>query len=292
MTAMSQVNGAFAAPVTVHAWAHRALPIVTDLLHGGTHYPADAGPNAPFQVLRRAEGLYVDPPYEHVPQQDAKLIAATFQRAYRDPNQLLADIEPTMLDAPSPSEAKPGPKTKRGLGLVWWLLGDVPISARTLPVSNVQQRIDRCYRPNHAALDQAIKSAYRRHGTALHLPVHSMPEDSYARSGLPDKPPTDFALGHLHGRTACEPLMALIERVLREHRQSVAREGPVKGFEIIARSGRPAERRHSLQIEVKRSCPADVEGHAPNQGLPRVQRAIGQVLAALAEHAPLRCPAH
>jgi N-formylglutamate deformylase len=171
------------------------------------------------------------------------------------------------------------------------MLGEVPIYSRKLSVAEVRSRIERCYRPYHAALDAAIDAAYRQHGAVWHLNVHSMPDDSYVRLGLPVKPLADFVLGDLDGRTAGEPLMALIEGVLREHGYSVARNDPFKGVEIIAKNGRPAERRHSLQIEVKRSCYADVERHEPNAGFERVQRALDAMMAALAAHVRVECRA-
>ena len=216
-------------------------------------------------------------------------MAANFPRAYIDPNRLLADIDEALLDAPWPGEVATGPKTKLGIGLIWRLLGQVPIYQRKLSVAEVQQRIERCYRPYHAALDQAIAEAYAGFGAVWHLNVHSMPDDSYERLGLPVKPLADFVLGDLDGRTAGEPLMALIEGVLREQGYSVARNDPFKGVEIIARNGRPAERRHSLQIEVKRSCYADVERHVPNAGFARVQAALDAMLAALAAHVRTAC---
>ena len=75
----------------------------------------------------------------------------------------------------------------------------------------------------------------------------------------------------------------LIDAVAR-----IARLG-FKGVEIIARNGRPAEARHSLQIEIKRSCYADVERHAPNAGFERLQRALQAMLAALATHVRAEC---
>ena len=265
------------------------LPIVVDSPHSGTDYPADFGHSAPFELLRRGEDLYVDRLYEHAPDFGATFVAARFPRAYIDPNRLLADIDEALLDAPWPGEVAAGPKTKLGIGLIWRLLGDVPVYGRKLSVAEVQQRIERCYRPYHAALDDAIEGAYRQHGAVWHLNVHSMPDDSYERLKLPVKPLADFVLGDLDGRTAGEPLMALIEGVLRGHGYSVARNDPFKGVEIIARNGRPAERRHSLQIEVKRSCYADVERHLPNEGFVRVQRALDAMLAALAAHVRREC---
>jgi N-formylglutamate deformylase len=271
-------------PVSVLRPAQDALPIVVDSPHSGTWYPPDFGHAAPFELLRRGEDLYVDRLYAHAPQHGATFIAANFPRAYIDPNRLLADIDEALLDAPWPGEVQAGPKTRLGIGLIWRMLGEVPVYQRKLSVAEVQQRIERCYSPYHAALDEAIEGAYRQFGAVWHLNVHSMPDDSYQRLKLPVKPLADFVLGDLDGRTAGEPLMALIEGVLRDHGYSVARNDPFKGVEIIARSGRPAERRHSLQIEVKRSCYADVERHVPNEGFARVQAALDAMLAALAAH--------
>ena len=276
-------------PVSVHRPTGTALPIVIDSPHSGTWYPPDFRYAAPFELLRRGEDLYVDRLYANAPQHGATFLAANFPRAYIDPNRLLADIDEALLDAPWPGEVAAGPKTKLGIGLIWRLLGEVPVYRRTLSVAEVQQRIERCYRPYHAALDDAIEAAYRRHGAVWHLNVHSMPDDSYARLGLPVKPLADFVLGDLDGRAAGEPLMALIEGVLRDHGYSVACNDPFKGVEIIARNGRPAERRHSLQIEVKRSCYADVEAHQPNAGFARVQQALDAMMAALAAHVRQEC---
>jgi len=276
-------------PVVVRRPAAQTLPIVIDSPHSGTHYPPDFGYSAPFELLRRGEDLYVDRLYEPAPDHGATFIAANFPRAYIDPNRLLADIDEALLDAPWPGEVATGPKTKLGIGLIWRMLGEVPVYSRKLTVAEVQQRIERCYRPYHAALDAAIEAAYRQHGAVWHLNVHSMPDDAYARLKLPVKPLADFVLGDLDGRTAGAEVMNLIEVTLRAQGYSVARNDPFKGVEIISRNGRPAEKRHSLQIEIKRSCYADVALHAPNPGFERMQLALDAMLAALAAHVRREC---
>ena len=286
---MSPSQAQPAPPVSVLRPAGGALPIVIDSPHSGTHYPADFGYSAPFELLRRGEDLYVDRLYENAPEFGATFVAAHFPRAYIDPNRLPTDIDEALLDARWPGEVAAGPKTQLGIGLIWRLLGEVPVYQRKLSVAEVQQRIERCYRPYHAALDEAIDGAYRRFGAVWHLNVHSMPDDSYERLKLPVKPLADFVLGDLDGRTAGDEVVTLIETVLREHGYSVARNDPFKGVEIIARNGRPAERRHSLQIEVKRSCYADVARHEPNEGFARVQRALHAMMAALAAHVRGAC---
>ena len=69
----------------------------------------------------------------------------------------------------------------------------------------------------------------------------------------------------------------------------MARNDPFKGVEIIARHGRPAAKRHSLQIEIKRSCYADVQRHAPNEGFGRIQRALDAMLQALTTQVRREC---
>ena len=119
-------------PVSVLRPAHGALPIVIDSPHSGTAYPADFGYSAPFELLRRGEDLYVDRLYANAPQHGATFVAANFPRAYIDPNRLLADIDEALLDAPWPGEVATGPKTKLGIGLIWRMLGHVPVYSRTL----------------------------------------------------------------------------------------------------------------------------------------------------------------
>jgi N-formylglutamate deformylase len=286
---MSQNTATRPGPVSVARPTQGALPIVVDSPHSGTAYPPDFGFAAPFELLRGGEDLYVERLYESAPRHGATLIAANFPRAYIDPNRVLADIDQALLDAPWPGEVSAGPKTALGIGLIWRLLGQVPVYARKLSVAEVHQRIERCYRPYHAALDEAIEGAHARFGAVWHLNVHSMPDDSYERLGLPVKPLADFVLGDLDGRTAGEEVPALIERVLRGQGYSVARNDPFKGVEIIARYGRPAAKRHSLQIEIKRSCYADVQRHAPNEGFGRMQRALDAMLQALATHVRREC---
>jgi N-formylglutamate deformylase len=286
---MSKATDARPGPVSVSRPAQQVLPLVIDSPHSGTFYPEDFGFAAPFELLRRGEDLFVEQLYANAPQFGATLIAASFPRAYIDPNRLLTDIDAQLLDAPWPGEVNAGPKTTLGVGLIWRLLGDVPIYRRKLSVAEVQARIDRCYKPYHAALDEAIADAYRRCGAVWHLNVHSMPDDAYERLRLPVKPLADFVLGDLDGRTAAPEVTALIEGVLRAQGYSVARNDPFKGVEIIARNGRPAEGRHSLQIEIKRSCYADVKKHAPNAGFERMQRALDAMLQALAAHVRGQC---
>jgi N-formylglutamate deformylase len=281
---MSQTDVLAATPaVRITPPSAAPLPIVVDSPHSGTDYPADFGSRLSGRALRSGEDTWVHALYASAPAHGATLIEALFPRAYIDPNRTLADMDTALLDEPWPHPVEPSRKTELGVGLVWRLMGGEPLYDRRLSVAEVQARIERCWRPYHAALNQALDDAAQRFGRRWHLNVHSMPDDSYRRLGLPEKPLADFVLGDLDGSTCDEATMAVIEGSLRASGYSVARNDPFKGVEIIRASGQPARGWSSVQIEVRRPLYMDA-ALMPNAGFEPLQAALRTMLGALAAH--------
>jgi N-formylglutamate deformylase len=270
-------------PLTITPPGGTPLPIVVDSPHSGTAYPDDFGSILAGLALRQGEDTWVHELYDSAPRHGATLLAAEFPRAYIDPNRSLTDIDPALLAEPWPGPVSPSRKTELGIGLVWRLMDGRPMYDRRLSAAEVQGRIDRCWRPYHDALNAALEQAAAQHAQRWHLNVHSMPDESYRKLGLPEKPLADFVLGNLDDSTCDDATTAVVEDALRSAGYSVARNDPFKGVEIIRNSGQPARGWHSLQIEVKRSLYMDRD-LAKNAGFDRLQRAIDGLLAALAAH--------
>ena len=76
-----------------------------------------------------------------------------------------------------------------------------------------------------------------------------------------------------------------MERELRSRGYSVARNDPYKGVQLIARIGQPAQRRHSLQIEIRRPVYMDEITRERNASFDTVQRDLGELAATLARYA-------
>ncbi|HEX3759445.1 MAG TPA: N-formylglutamate amidohydrolase [Kofleriaceae bacterium] len=261
-----------------------ALPIVLDSPHSGTEYPADFGSVLDAAVRHYAEDCFVDRLYAGAPRLGATLLAARFARLYIDPNRSVDDLDEQMFDEPWPVPLAPSQATRLGIGLIWRLCDGRPVYDRRLTIEEVRLRIERYWRPYHDALWAELDATHRRFGALWHLNVHAMTDDSYRLLGLPDSPLADFVLGDLDGTTADEATLATLEGALRSHGFSVARNDPFKGQEIIRRSGRPAEGRRALLIEVKMSCYMDTARHRLHDGFPRVTAALDAMLQALAEH--------
>ncbi|MHB1123443.1 MAG: N-formylglutamate amidohydrolase [Ramlibacter sp.] len=275
-------------PYTLHLPQGDALPLVCDSPHSGTMYPEDFGYALPFETLRAGEDTDVHVLWEGLPSVGATLLAAEFPRAYVDPNRDVEDIDPQMLDGAWPTLLSPSQKTRLGIGLIWREAGPdgrKPIYDRRLGVAEVQQRIARYHAPYHAAMREQIEAAYARFGAVWHLNLHSMPADSYAGLQIEsDHPLADFVLGDRDGTTAAPEFTAMVADALRSRGFTVAINDPFKGVALIARLGRPAKRRHNLQIELHRGLYMDERTRERGAGFGVLQAALTEVAGDIAAY--------
>ncbi len=234
-------------------------PLVLDSPHSGTFYPPDFGFACDALALRRAEDTHVEKLYGFCQQLGCSWIEAHFPRSYLDANRNATEVDPDMLDGPWLREVElsdPYVLSKRrlGKGLIWRATDDgEPLYARQLVVQEVEQRIERCWQPYHAAVKAAIDAAHARHGYSLHINCHSMPEvaGSHATDFPGEKHP-DFVLGNRDHSTSSEAVLLFIQKQLEQMGYSVQLNHPYKGVELVRRYGDPANHRHSVQIEINR----------------------------------------
>ena len=263
------------------------IPLVFDSPHSGTEYPADFGYSCPLAQLRSSEDLYVEDLFAAAPDQGATLQAALFPRCYIDVNRALDDLDPALLDAPWPDPLAPGAKTKLGIGLVRrFAKPGLPVYDRKLPVAEVAGRIERYYRPYHHGLDEACNRLHAKFGVVWHINCHSMQSRG---SSMTDDGPTamrpDFVLGDRDGTSCAPELTDFVRRVIAGRGYTVKVNDPYKGVELVRRHGRPAERRHSLQIEINRALYMDEATLERADGYDRLKADLSHLVEALANFA-------
>jgi N-formylglutamate deformylase len=233
-------------------------PLVLDSPHSGTAYPDDFRPACDLATLRRAEDTHVEKLYDFAPDLGAAWIEAHFPRSYLDANRDVTELDTSLLDGPWDGPLSDDPrvlsKVRLGKGLIWKLTDEgLPIYDRLLAVDEVRARIDHCWRPYHAAVAEAIEAAHARHGYSIHINCHSMPAVSGSHAtDFPGLVHADFVIGDRDGSTADPALSKRICEHLRARGYSVDYNHPYKGVELVRRNGRPAEHRHSIQVEINR----------------------------------------
>jgi N-formylglutamate amidohydrolase len=260
-----------------------AVPLVFDSPHSGALYPEDFRFSCPFEVLRRAEDAYVDELYRAAPEHGATLIAALFPRSYLDPNRAVDDLDEALFDGAWPAPLKPSHRTLGGLGLVRRVVRPgTPIYDRRLTIDEILGRVERCHTPYHKVLDEACLGAHRQFGAVWHINCHSMPSSPTAKA---EGECADFVLGDRDGTTCGQELTDFVAAFLRARGYDVRINEVYKGVEIVKRQGRPAERRHSLQIEVDRGLYMNQKTLEKSAGFAGLQADITALIAALGEFA-------
>lgn len=274
-------------PFTLNEPRESRVPLVLDSPHSGNDYPEDFGAAVSLAQLRQAEDGFVDELYASGPERGATLLAARFPRSYIDANRSLLDIDAALLDAPWPGPAVPGPKTRKGIGLIWRVLDTgEPIYARKLTIEEVKRRIVRYHQPYQRAVKDALDRAHRHFGAVWHLNLHSMPSVSSLISDEgPGKERADFVLGDRDGTTCGAEFTALVAEALRGMGFEVKINDPYKGVELVRAFSDPGAGRHSLQVEVNRRLYMDERTREKTAGFQPLKASLDRLLATVASYA-------
>jgi len=258
------------------------IPLVLDSPHSGTAYPDDFDHLPPRDVVRQAEDTHVEALYAAAPAMGATLIEALFPRSYIDPNRHHSDIDSALLADAWTGPITPSRKTELGIGLVWRLAhGGVPMYARKLSAAEVRRRIADFYEPYHACVRAALEERHAAFGAVWHINCHSMPAFGDVMSEDPGRARADFVLGDRDGSTCAPEFTAFVAKTLSGLGYDVAINDPYKGVELVRMHGRPAERRHSLQIEINRRLYMDESTLARTSGFEALESNLRRLLEAL-----------
>ena len=262
--------------------AVRSTALVVASAHSGRLYPAELMRASGLDALRirRSEDALVDRLVAAAPQHGAPLLLARHARAYVDLNRAPDELDPDMFADGDDRACVRTPRAAAGLGAVPRVVGEGCEIYRSPPLfAEAQARLRRVHAPWHRELDALMDGAAARFGCAVLLDVHSMPAAAVAG---PRGPGPELVLGDRHGASASPAVAARVEAALRAAGWSVARNRPYAGGYVCERQGRPAARRHALQLEIRRDLYLDEARLEPGPGFTSVRAAVERVLADLA----------
>ncbi|MGQ0527599.1 MAG: N-formylglutamate amidohydrolase [Alphaproteobacteria bacterium] len=272
------------------------LPLVFDSPHSGSVYPDDFRFSCARADLEKAEDRFVDELFSGAPAHGSALLCALFPRSYIDTNRAVDDIDPNLLagGAWPYGDIHPGPRSEAGIGLIRRLVKPgLPVYGRTIGAPDIAQRIERYYKPYHAALETLLNTAHYNFGQVWHINCHSMPSTS-ARPRQPTRiegnhvHASDFVLGDRDGTTCDRAFTHAARDFLRGLGYHITINDPFKGAELIGRYASPARHRHSLQIEVNKSLFMNEERNEKSANFESVKADIERFIVFCADFAQTR----
>jgi N-formylglutamate amidohydrolase len=270
-------------PFEILAPARQLLPLVVASPHSGQLYPEDLleASRLDPRALRKSEDCFVQEIFAGAPALGAPLIHALFPRAYVDPNREPYELDPVMFEDELPDWVnRTSPRVAVGLGTIARVVADgEDIYRRKLRFAEAERRIDRFYRPYHAALEQLIAVTVERFGACLLLDAHSMPSAG-ARGELPRRR-VDIVLGDRLGTSCHTRVTRTAEARLRALGFHVALNAPYAGGYTTRHYGRPDRGRHCLQIEINRALYMDERNFEPKAALGKLRADMADLIACL-----------
>lgn len=271
-------------PFEIRRPVAQTAPFVFNSPHSGRHYPAAflAASRLDPLAIRRSEDAFVDELFADVVEHGVPLVAANFPRAYLDVNREPYELDPKLIadDLPSYANSRT-PRVVGGLGTVARVVGDaVEIYSGRIPLTSALDRIERLYKPYHAALRRVLAETHVTFGAAILIDCHSMPTTIRTAAG---RPRGDFILGDRDGKSCAPELTDLVETVLIRQGYTVVRNKPYAGGFITEHYGRPAKGLHALQIEINRGLYLDEIRIEKRPAFARLKAAMGELAARLTE---------
>ncbi len=239
--------------------ALRAAPVIFASPHSGRDYPPEFVAQARLDAigLRRSEDSFVDELFAQAPAHGMPLLAATFPRAFCDPNREAWELDPAMFEGPLPTWVNTASaRVGAGLGTIARIVASGEAIYRDkLPFAEAERRVAEYWQPYHDCLAALIEETRAEFGSSLLIDCHSMPaHGATTRAGARG---VDFVLGDAFG-TSCMPrITKRVEEVLTGLGYVVRRNDPYAGGYVTRHYGRPRERTHALQIEIARSLYMD-----------------------------------
>ena len=275
-------------PYTLLKPSEQVTPVVFCSPHSGRIYPKaflEASRLDPL-TLRKSEDCFVDELFEPVVGLGAPLIAARFPRAYLDVNREPYELDPELFQGRLPAFANTqSARVVGGLGTIARIVADTEeIYRERLPIGTAFERIERLYRPFHAALADLLETTRKRFGMTMLIDCHSMPSASI---GQPAGARPHFVLGDRFGASCDAKLTRFIRDLLQRGGYEVQINRPYAGGFITEHYGSPSRGVHALQLEINRALYLDEGTLSKSGGFPRLRHMLADVAARVFDALPV-----
>lgn len=230
--------------------------------------------------IRTSEDAYVDRLFDCAPRFGAPLLRAGAPRAFVDLNRSAEELDPALVEGVR--RIGHNPRVASGLGVVPRVVANGrAIYSGKLPLSEVQRRLDRYWRPYHLELQNLLTRAQQQFGQTVLIDCHSMPHEALDNVAHVGGRRPDVVIGDRFGSSARNDIVEQVEAALARAGFAVARNTPFAGAYVTQNYGRPSRHQHAIQIEIDRALYMDETTIRPNGDFHAIRRILRGVVAEL-----------
>lgn len=263
--------------------ARQETSVVFASPHSGQFYPESFQKAAVLDALtlRSSEDAFVGDLFAAAPEYGAPLLLACYPRAYVDLNRAATELDPAVIAGLR--RGGTSPRVASGLGVIPRVVANGRCIYRgKITMAEAQTRLANVWRPFHGQLSELVNETQSAFGEAILIDCHSMPHDAALQSRRGGVIP-HVILGDRFGGSASGWVTDAIEAAFTDEGLTVHRNAPFAGAYTAQHYGRPAERRHAVQVEIDRALYMDEASITPNAEFETFRALIARVTAKLVQ---------
>ena len=261
-----------------------SVPLVVDVSRSGREYPTDMRSPVSFTSIHDNVSMYVDEIWEDTPKYGGTMLYALFPHMYIDANRHELDLDEALLAEPWPVELQPT-SSKTGLGLLKSKsrYGEA-VQEKKFTRAEVEDRMDRYYRPYHRELKSIVDSMKAESNTVYHLSCHCMSAVGAPTHRDAGQERADFCLGNISDGevTSSTDFIEFVAETIRAQGFTCTVNTPYSGGEINRRHGDPENGVESILFEINKSRFMDVDTFRKTDGFDAIKNGVNVVLETLA----------
>ena len=261
--------------------------IIYNCPHSGENFP-DGFLNSiaiDEHTLLSSGDSFVNQLYAKASTYGSVLLANEYARSFMDTNREAYELDPSMFSGEITAKLNSqSQKVRMGFGsIAKYAYTRNDIYNQKIPFKDAQARLDQYYFPIHEALQNTLFEKFEKFGYALLIDCHSMPSYEFLGNQFATNKQPDIILGNLQGNS-CNPVITdFISQHFENHNLTVALNAPFAGGYNTSQYCAPDKKRHSIQIEIKKSLYMDEIKREPNQSFERIKMVISSLCAALSK---------
>lgn len=225
---------------------------------------------------------FVDTLYDHAPNHGSVLLSNQYARSFMDTNRAAYELDQEMFYGDIPDDLiDRSHKVDIGYGsIAKYAYTRKEIYFTKIPFEEAENRIRQYYFPIHDILEQLLTEDFEKFGYSVLIDCHSMPSYEFLNYKTLKKQP-DIILGNLYGKSCDEKLTKYILTHFKKHKLKVAMNNPFAGGYNTNHYGHPKEKKHAIQIEIKKSLYMDEKNRSLNQYADNMKKVITELIKSL-----------
>ena len=255
--------------------------IIYNSPHSGEKFPVSFLKTTTIDksMLLASADSFVDQLFSDAFKHGSFLLSNIYSRSFMDTNREAYELDPGMFSGEITEKLNDqSNKVKLGFGsIAKFAVNRKDIYKNKIPFDQALIRLEKYYQPIHQKLTDLLEERFNDFGYSLLVDCHSMPSYEFLGQDMFRSSQPDIILGNLYNKSCHPAITEYLISYFEKHNLTVVCNTPFSGGYNTQKYGQPKDRRHAIQIEIKKSLYMDEFKRLPNKSFEIIKNMMGEL---------------